>query len=251
MGAILTKKEKIILSIKMKELPELERPYEKLELYGEKVLSNAELLAIIIKTGNKEESSLQLAQRILNLDDSKTGDLDFLQNVSIEELMKIKGIGKVKALQLKAVCELAIRMSRPSNYKKLFIKSTKDVAKLLMNEMRFQKKEIVKIIILNSENEIIAIKDLSMGIEKFVSIGVKSILSEPIKLEAPKFVLVHNHPSGNPTPSDVDIEFTELLLKACKIVGIHLVDHVIIGDLKYKTVLEEVELKKEEQKQKL
>ena len=86
----------------MKELPELERPYEKLELYGEKVLSNAELLAIIIKTGNKEESSLQLAQRILNLDDSKTGDLDFLQNVSIEELMKIKGIGKVKALQLKA-----------------------------------------------------------------------------------------------------------------------------------------------------
>ena len=92
---------------------------------------------------------------------------------------------------------------------------------------------------------------LLYNVEKFVSIGVKSILSEPIKLEAPKFVLVHNHPSGNPTPSDVDIEFTELLLKACKIVGLHLVDHVIIGDLKYKTVLEEVELKKEEQKQKL
>ena len=241
------------MSIKMKELPELERPYEKLELYGEKRLSNAELLAIIIKTGTREESSLVLAQRILAMNNKniEQNNLNFLREFSLQELMKIKGIGRVKAIQIKALCELASRMATPINYKKIRIKSTKDVAKLLMNEMRFQKKEIVKIIILNSENEIIAIKDLSMGIEKFVSIGVKSILSEPIKLEAPKFVLVHNHPSGNPTPSDVDIEFTELLLKACKIVGLHVVDHVIIGDLKYKTVLEEVKLKKEEQKQKL
>ena len=103
----------------MKELPEMERPYEKLEIYGEKALSNAELLAIIIKTGNKEESSLEVAQKILNLDKSKKGDLNFLQELSIEDLMKIKGIGKVKAIQLKAICELTIRMSRPANYKKI------------------------------------------------------------------------------------------------------------------------------------
>lgn len=239
------------MSIKMKELPEMERPYEKLELYGEKVLSNAELLAIIIKTGNREESSLEVAQKILNLDNTKNGDLSFLQNISIEELMKVKGIGKVKAIQLKAICELSIRMSRPTNYKKIIIKSSKDVAELLMNEMRFQKREIVKIIVLNSKNEIMAIKNISMGIEKFASLGVKDVLLEPMKLEAPKFVLVHNHPSGNPKPSDIDIEFTELLSELSGFLGIELLDHLIIGDLKYKSVCEVIQKMTEKQRQKL
>lgn len=239
------------MSIKMKELPEMERPYEKLELYGEKVLSNAELLAIIIKTGNREESSLEVAQKILNLDNTKNGDLSFLQNVSIEELMKIKGIGKVKAIQLKAICELSIRMSRPANYKKIVIKSSKDIAELLINEMRFQKIEIVKIIVLNSNNEIIAIKNISIGIEKFASLGVKDILLEPMKLGAPKFVLVHNHPSGNPKPSDIDIEFTELLSELSGFLGIELLDHLVIGDLKYKSVCEVIQKMTEKQRQKL
>ena len=90
----------------MKELPKSERPYEKLELYGEKTLSNAELLAIIIKTGTKDETSVELAQRILKLNDTDTEDLSYLQALSIEELMQIKGIGKVKAIQLKAVTEI-------------------------------------------------------------------------------------------------------------------------------------------------
>ena len=110
------------MSIKIKELPELERPYEKLEIYGEKTLSNAELLAIIIKTGTKEETSVQLAQRLLNLNNSQEEDLNFLQNLSIEELTQIKGIGKVKAIQLKAIGELAVRMFKTSNYKKVTIK---------------------------------------------------------------------------------------------------------------------------------
>ena len=99
----------------MKELPKSERPYEKLELYGEKTLSNAELLAIIIKTGTKDETSVELAQRILKLNDTDTEDLSYLQALSIEELMQIKGIGKVKAIQLKAVTEIAIRMFKTSN----------------------------------------------------------------------------------------------------------------------------------------
>lgn len=239
------------MSIKIKELPEMERPYEKLELYGEKVLSNAELLAIIIKTGNKEESSLEVAQKILNLDNTKNGDLNFLQNVSIQDLMKIKGIGKVKALQLKAICELSIRMSRPANYKRTIVEGSKDVVKLLMNEMRFQKREIVKIIVLNSRNEIISIKDISMGIEKFASLGVKDVLIEPMKLEAPKFVLVHNHPSGNPKPSEIDIGFTELLLEISGSLGIELVDHLVIGNLEYKSVCEVIQKRSERQKQKL
>ena len=119
------------MPIKIKELPELERPYEKLEWYGEKVLSNAELLAIIIKTGTKQETSVQLAQKILNLNDTKSEGINFLRNISIEELMQINGIGKVKAIQLKAVGELANRMTMPSNYKKITIKEPYDLAKLV------------------------------------------------------------------------------------------------------------------------
>ena len=144
------------MSLKIKELPETERPYEKLELYGEKALSNAELLAIIIKTGTKSETSVQIAQKILNLNyDPQAGDLNFLKNISLQELMQIKGIGRVKAIQLKAICELSIRMSKPSNYKKIKICSTKDLADLVIEEMRFEKRELVKLFLLNVKNEIL------------------------------------------------------------------------------------------------
>ena len=135
------------MSVKIKELPETERPYEKLELYGEKSLSNAELLAIIIKSGTKEETSVQIAQKILNLNDTKMDNLNFLHQLSLEEFMQIKGIGKVKAIQLKAVCELSLRMSKPSNYKKVIVKEPYDLAKILMNEFRFEKREIAKIVV--------------------------------------------------------------------------------------------------------
>ena len=119
------------MSLKIKELPETERPYEKLELYGEKTLSNAELLAIIIKSGTREETSVQIAQRILNLNqDPQMGDISFLKEISLEQLKNIKGIGRVKAIQIKAICELAVRMSRPSNYKKIKIYGTDDLAKI-------------------------------------------------------------------------------------------------------------------------
>ena len=172
------------MTIKIKELPELERPYEKLELYGEKVLSNAELLAIIIKTGTREETSVELAQKILKLDDTKTEGLNFLRNSTIEELMQIKGIGKVKAIQLKAVAELSIRMATPNNYKKIKIRTPDDMAGLLIEELRFEKKEIIKIVILNNKNEILKIKDIAQGGINFANVSIKEILSEPIKIKA-------------------------------------------------------------------
>ncbi len=150
------------MPIKIKELPELERPYEKLEWYGEKALSNAELLAIIIKTGTKDETSVQLAQKVLNLNDTKAEGINFLRNVSIEELMQINGIGRVKAIQLKAVGELANRMTMPSTCKKIMIKEPYDIARIMMEELRFQKREIAKIIILNNKNEILKIKDIAI-----------------------------------------------------------------------------------------
>ncbi len=150
------------MPIKIKELPELERPYEKLDWYGEKTLSNAELLAIIIKTGTKQETSVQLAQKILNLGDTKTEGINFLRNVAIEELMQIKGIGKVKAIQLKAVGELASRMATPNHIKKVKVNTPYDLAKIMMEELRFQNKEIAKVILLNGKNEILKIKNIAM-----------------------------------------------------------------------------------------
>ena len=132
----------------IKELPELERPYEKLQIYGPKKLSNAELLSIIIKNGTKENTSIELANKILKLKNNKSqNNLRFLQDISMEEYMQIKGIGKVKAIQLKAICELAKRMSSPINILKIKIKSGQDVANMFMEELRYEKREIVDAVV--------------------------------------------------------------------------------------------------------
>ena len=222
--------------MKMKELPISERPYEKLEMYGEKSLSNAELIAIIIKSGTKNESSVSIAQKILALEKNGENNLRFLQNISIEEFMSIKGIGKVKALQLKAICELTKRMSKPIDTSQVQINSPKDVADLLIDEMRFEKREIVKAIILNSKNIMIKIVDVCYGGTNSAVLKPKDVLQEAIKLGEQKIILVHNHPSGDPTPSKSDFEFTERLVQASKIMGIQLLDHIVIGDYKFESI---------------
>lgn len=227
--------------MKIKELPYAERPYEKLELYGEKALSDAELLAIIIKTGTKEETSVTLAQRILKLnnDEQDETSLNFLRDLSIEELMQIKGIGKIKALQIKAVCELATRMGRPTNYRQIQVKRPNDIAKLLMPDLKNLKREVAKVIILNSKNYIEKIVDVSLGGSNYASVSIKDVLNEVIKMQAPKFVIVHNHPSGNSKPSLKDIEFTNKVYEISQIMGVELVDHIVIGDRNYTSIFEE------------
>lgn len=226
------------MAIKIKQLPESERPYEKLEMYGEKNLSNAELLAIIIKTGTKELTSIDIAKQILNLNQNENkGDLNFLRDISLEELMLVKGIGRVKAIQLKAMCELSSRMNKPSNYRKIKITSSKDVANLLMNDLRFEKKEIVKLIILNNKNIILKIMDISLGGGNYAVIDIRFILSEVIKMGAPQIILVHNHPSGDVTPSREDIEVTKKLRQASELLGVRLLDHIIIGNMDYKSII--------------
>ncbi len=232
------------MSVKIKELPETERPYEKLELYGEKSLSNAELLAIIIKSGTKEETSVQIAQKILNLNDTKMDNLNFLHQLSLEEFMQIKGIGKVKAIQLKAVCELSLRMSKPSNYKKVIVKEPYDLAKILMNEFRFEKREIAKIVVLDSKNQILKMKNIAYGGSNFANLSIKDILVEPIIMKAPKIILAHNHPSGDSTPSEQDIFFTNQLYESALIFDIQLLDHLVIGDMNYTSIFSEIINKK-------
>ncbi|MGN1384888.1 MAG: DNA repair protein RadC [Clostridia bacterium] len=222
--------------MKIKEIPQSERPYEKLEMYGAQALSNAELLAIIIKNGTKEESSVMLAQKILSMQKSTQDSLRFLQDISIKEFMSIKGIGKVKAIQLLAVCELTKRISRPIKNFNVQIKSPQDVADLLINELKYEKREIVKVLMLNVKNNILKIQDIALGGTSFAVFEIKDVLKEAIKIGAPKIILVHNHPSGDPTPSHEDIELTQKLEEVSKMLEIELLDHVIIGDGKYKSI---------------
>lgn len=224
--------------MKIKELPLSERPYEKLEKYGEESLSNAELLAIIIKTGTKEESSVGIAQKILNLNKNlDTKDLRFLQEISLEEFMQIKGIGKVKALQLKAICELTKRISRPINNKKDVIRTPKDVANLLMPELKYEKRELAKVIILNTKNVILRIINISLGGSNFACIEPKDVLVDAIKMQAPKIILVHNHPSGDATPSKSDYRVTDRIYDSAQLLGIELLDHIVLGDGEYESLL--------------
>lgn len=224
--------------MKIKELPLTERPYEKLEIYGAESLSNAELLAIIIKTGTKEQSAVSIAQNILKLNEqAEQENLRFLQEMALEEFMKIKGIGKVKAIQLKAVCELTKRIARPINQKKPIIKTPKDVADMLIPELRYEKQEKVKVLILNSKNIVLKTYDVSLGGSNFSYIEPKDVLAEAIKMQAPKIILIHNHPSGDAKPSKGDYKVTDRIFEAAQLMGIQLLDHIIIGDGSYQSLL--------------
>ena len=237
------------MPIKMKELPEAERPYEKLEQYGEKTLTNAELIAIIIKTGTKEETAVGLAQQILKLNSRKEQNLSFLRDLTIEEFMKIKGIGKIKAIQLKAVCELATRMNAVTNYKERQILKPYDIAEILIEKMRFEKQEILKVAMLNNKNKLTKIKDIAIGGGNFVTATIKSVLNEAVKIEAAKIILIHNHPTGDPTPSNQDIEFTNKVEQAANILGIQLLDHIVIGNANYISIFSEREKMRNERKE--
>ena len=218
----------------IKELPESERPYEKLQIYGANKLSNAELLSIIIKTGTKECTSIDLANKVLSL--NTNSNIRGMLDCSIEEFMTVKGIGKVKAIQLTAIGELAKRMSKPLNILNIKITSPNDVCNLLMDELKYEKREKVKVIILNAKNNILKIVDLGTGTTSIAIIDPKDVLLEVVKMGAPKMILIHNHPSGDPTPSIQDLRITKRLCECSKMFGIELLDHIVIGDGRYESI---------------
>jgi DNA repair protein RadC len=225
--------------LRMKDIPASERPYEKLEKYGPEILSNAELLAVIIRTGSAEETSVALAQRLLSLCESN-GGIVHLHDLSVEELRRIKGIGRVKSLQIKAVMELSKRISASLiNGNKVTIKSPADVSMLLMEEMRHLKKEVFKVILLNTKNHIIKYLNISVGSLNASIVHPREVFSEAVKSGCSGMLLVHNHPSGDPEPSREDIETTQRLINAGSILGIRVLDHVIIGDGRYISLREQ------------
>ena len=227
------------MPIKMKELPQTDSPYEKLEQIGAEILTNAELLAIIIKTGTKDETAVGLAQQILKLNTEKDDNLKFLMELTVEQFMKIQGLGKVKASQLKAECELATRINLISNYKEKEILAPKDIAEILIEKMRFEKQEILKVALLNNRNKLLKIRDVAKGGGNFAKATMSAILNEAVKIEAAKIILIHNHPTGDPTPSKQDIVFTQNVEQASNILGIQLLDHIVIGNRNYVSIFSE------------
>lgn len=217
------------MPLKIKELPKSERPYEKLLMYGAKKLSNAELLAIIIKTGTKNETSVDIANRILLLSE-KISDL---ANISVETLQKINGIGKVKAIQIKAVCELATRMDNSLNNLNIKVLKPKDVANIFMKEFKYEKQEKLKMLLLNSKNEVVKNIELKTGSINQISVAPTEILREVIKEGLEKFILIHNHPSGDPTPSEADLNFTKKVEECSKLFKLNFLDHIVIGRTNY------------------
>ena len=213
------------MSLKIKQLPESARPYEKLKLYGASKLTDAELMAIIIKTGTKDENSVEIANRLI----SKIKILQNLQYESINELKQIKGIGDIKAIQLSALCEITKRMLLVEP-QKVKVSKSKDVFDLLRADYKFEKQEIIKVLILNSKNYVEKIVDIVKGESNFAAVTAKQIYSQAVMMQAPKIIMAHNHPSGDTTPSEKDIEITKRMLNAAEILGIQFMDHVIITD---------------------
>lgn len=218
--------------MKIKDLPEMEKPYEKFENYGAERLSDAELLAIIIKSGTKDKTSVELAQEILLLDSEKRG-LNFLKEVSIDDLRKIKGLGRVKAIQLKATIELAKRISKPYKILRKTITSPDDVAEVLMSDMKDSSQEMMKVIVLNVKNEIVRVSTISLGTANSTLIEARDVFKEAIRYNSTRIIVAHNHPSGDPTPSKSDIVFSARLRDEGKLIGIEVLDHVIIGNDKF------------------
>lgn len=213
-------------SKKVKDMAIDERPREKMIQHGVKVLSNAELLAILLRTGTKKRNAIELANYIINKD---LQGIRYLQDMSIEELCEIDGIGLSKATQIKAALELGMRISsyKPNKYK---VKNPWDIYKYYMESLRYNQKEVFKVVLLNTKNEIITDVDVSVGTLNSSLVHPREVFKEAIKRSSNKMILIHNHPSGSVEPSKEDKNITERLIKCGDIIGIEVIDHIIIGD---------------------
>jgi DNA repair protein RadC len=213
----------------IKELPVEERPRERLIRHGAAVLSNAELLAILLRTGTKNESAISMAYRILKQDQG----LRYLVDSDPEQLSSINGIGRAKAAQIKAAIELGKRLSAFELGADKPVKCPQDVADLLMEEMRYLKKEHMKLLLLNIKCNLISVEEVSVGSLNASIVHPREVFNPAIKKSSASIIMVHNHPSGDPTPSSEDKAITARIYEAGKLIGIELVDHIIIGDGRY------------------
>ena len=211
----------------IKELPKVERPREKMMERGSDALSNTELIALLIGNGQKNESAMVLASKIIAMRDD---GINYLSSARPEELMKISGVGIAKACSIVAAVELGKRLSSSGGKVKLKFGSPEDVAALFMEEMRQETKEYFSILLLNTRNEMIGKELISIGNITSSIVDPRDVFKPAVKRGAASIVLVHNHPSGNPEPSDADLLVTERLIQAGELLEIKVLDHIILGD---------------------
>lgn len=214
----------------IKELPTTERPREKLYKYGPEALSNEELIAIIIRTGSMNDSAVDLARKVLSRDNR---GLVHLRDTTLEELTQTKGIGECKAAQILAAIEIGKRINFREAFEKVKIKEPGTIANLFMDEMRYLQKEHFRIILLDTKNQIIRIDEISVGTLNASIVHPRDVFKAAIKRNSNSIILIHNHPSGDPTPSNEDINITNRLVDAGNLIGIKVLDHIIIGDNRY------------------
>ncbi|MFC1935376.1 DNA repair protein RadC [Chloroflexota bacterium] len=213
----------------IRDLPTSERPRERLRDHGATYLSNAELIAILLRTGTPAENVIDLAIRLL----SQYGGLDGLARASFQELASLHGIGEAKTAQLKAALELGRRLLATSSEARVTIHSPQDVANLLMAEMAFLDQEHFRVLLLNTKNQVLAVNEVYKGNVSSAVIRADEVFQEAVRSNCPAVILVHNHPSGDPTPSSEDVQVTRQLLEAGRLLDIDVLDHVIIGQVAY------------------
>ncbi len=215
---------------KIKDWPEADRPREKLLKNGEHTLSNSELLAILLSSGNKGESAIDLARRILH----KFKTFRNMSHSDISHWKEIKGLGTAKIAQIKSAIEIGRRFREDEVLeKKTSVDSSQDIAEIMMPRMRDLKKELFKAALLNSKSEILDIVEIEKGTVDKANPILREIFHQCLKYYASSIICVHNHPSGNPNPSGADKKFTLELREAGKILNIDVLDHIIIGDNDY------------------
>ncbi len=214
-----------------------EKPYEKCQELGPTALTDAELLAVILRTGTEGQSSIDLARHILQYG-GQDERLDCLYHATIPELMRIRGIGRVKAVQLVCLCELAKRLSKASGGRKTVFDRADLIADYYMEEMRHLEQEETRCVFLNSKCHLIGDKVIRRGTVKRSLASARDIFIQAVKSGAVNLILLHNHPSGDPTPSCDDIAVTRRIRDAGDMIGICLLDHIIIGDQCYYSLKE-------------
>ena len=217
-------------NLTIKELPETERPREKLYNQGPSALSNEELIAIIIRTGHGPDTAIDLARKVLARDNR---GLASLKDTTLQELMEINGIGECKAAQILAAIEIGNRIGYREALDKIKISDPSTIANLFMGEMRYLQKEHFRVILLDTKNQIIVTEEISVGTLNASIVHPRDVFKVAIKRNANSVVLIHNHPSGDPTPSKEDINITNRLIEAGNLIGIKVLDHLIIGDNRY------------------
>jgi DNA repair protein RadC len=221
-------------SLMIRDYPQNERPRERFVQNGPQSLSNHELLALLLGTGSREESVLQLANRML----AQFEGLRLLKDATLEELTQIKGIGKAKAIHVLAAVEIGRRIANHTLDERYVIRSPEDGAEYLMNDMRFLTQEHFVCLYLNTKNQVIHRQTIFIGSLNASIVHPREVYKEAVRRSAASVICVHNHPSGDPTPSREDIEVTKRLAESGKIVGIELLDHLIIGENKYVSLKE-------------